>query len=51
MRIVSWNIRGLGTEVKVSSIRKVITNVKAIFFIFYKKIGIGSKGFSKKKLV
>lgn len=31
MRIVSWNIRGLGAEVKVSSISKVIRNVRANF--------------------
>lgn len=29
MRIVSWNIRGFGAEVKVSSMREIIRNVRA----------------------
>lgn len=32
MRIVSWNIRGFGTEVKVAWARRIIKRMRANFY-------------------
>lgn len=49
MRVVSWNVRGLGANIKVATKRRVVRNVRANFcFIQESKLEIVSRDLIRK---